>query len=241
MTGSLLYRWPAAAKFGRVVPKTKFYEHTTVSTTTRRKFVADVQRITWAYKLADATIHLRGNAAVPEIQVFIIDAKDDDVSDEVLIAIDKAVRFPIIFELCRRTGDRTRTRMVAAHKQLGGPKPRVSDYFSTGWQSADAPRAPLPLALDLPALYAGLLAPILPIAARPGEPLSETTERMDRAREVERQIAALERRVRAEPQLNRKVELRRQLRDRTAILTALTGLATPKTSDALEKETPWTN
>jgi len=226
MTGALLYRWPAAAKFGRVVPKTKFYEHTTVSAKTRRKFVADVQRITWAYKLADPTIHLRGNAAVPEIQVFVIDAKDDDVSDDVLIAIDKAVHFPIIFELNRNTGGRTRTRMVAAHKQLAGPKPRLSAYFSTSWQPADAPRAPLPVALDLAALYTGLLAPILPIAARPGERLSETTARIDDARAVEREIAALERRLRAELQLNRKVELRRQIRDRTATLIALTDLAT---------------
>ncbi|MSX03187.1 MAG: DUF4391 family protein [Actinobacteria bacterium] len=240
MTGALLYRWPAAAKFGRVVPKTKFYEHTAVSATVRGKFVADVQRITWAYKLADATIHLRGNAAVPEIQVFVIDTKDDDVSNDVLTAIDKAVHFPIIFEL-RSTGEQARTRMVAAHKQLGGPKMRLSAYFSTGWQSVDAPRAPLPLALDLPALYAGLLEPILPIAARPGERLSDATSRIEQAREVEREIAALERRLRAEPQLNRKVELRRQLRDRTATLTAITGPATPKTSNALERDTPWTN
>ena len=239
MTGALLYRWPAAAKFGRVVPKTKFYEHTTVSATTRGKFVADVQRITWAYKLADATIHLRGNAEVPEIQVFVIDAKDDDVSDDVLTAIDKAVHFPIIFEVNRGTGGRASTRMVAAHKQLGGPKARIGAYFSTGWQSADAQRAPLPLALDLPALYAGLLAPILPIVPRPGERLSETTARIDQAHEVEREIAALERRLRVELQLNHKVELRRQLRDRTAMLTALTELATQKTSIALERETPW--
>ena len=41
----------------------------------REKFVAEVQRITWAYKLAENTINLPGTSAVPEIQVFQIDAK----------------------------------------------------------------------------------------------------------------------------------------------------------------------
>ncbi|MGW8645620.1 DUF4391 domain-containing protein [Micromonospora chalcea] len=231
-----LYRWPATARFGRVVPKTKFYEHATISATVREKFVSDVQRITWAYKLADETIHLRGDDAVPEIQVFTIEAKDDDVSGEVLTAIDRAIRFPIIFEINRGSGEHGRTRMVAAHKQLGGTTPRLTAYFTTGWQPADVLRAPLPPALDLPGLYAGLLMPILPIAPRPGEDLSEATGRIEQARKLEREIANLEKRLRAEPQLNRKIELRRQLRERTAALAALTAPATRKTEDA-----PWTS
>lgn len=241
MTGASLYRWPTAAKFGHVVPKTKFYEHAKVSPTVREKFVADVRRITWAYKLADSTVHLRGDATVPEVQVFAIDAKDTDVSDDVLAAIDNAVPFPIIFEINRGTDGRVRTRMVAAHKQLGGAKPLLSAYFSTRWQTADAYRGPLPPALDLPSLYAGLLTPILPIAVRPGERLSQAIDRVDQARKLEREITALEKRLLAEPQLNRKVELRRQIRDRTAALTALTDPATPKAEDALGKETPWRN
>ena len=87
----ILYRWPEAAKFGRRVPKEKFYEHGTVSPAVREKFIAEVQRITWAYKLAETTINLPGTPAVPEIQVFTIDAKTDDVSEAVLGAIDKAL------------------------------------------------------------------------------------------------------------------------------------------------------
>ncbi|MDQ1247711.1 MAG: hypothetical protein QG597_2082 [Actinomycetota bacterium] len=236
MTGAPLYRWPAAARFGRVVPKAKFYEHARVTPSVREKFVADVQRVTWAYKLADQTIHLRGDAAVPEIQVFVIDAKESDVSDDVLTVIDKAVQFPIIFEVNRGTGAHTRTRMAAAYKQLGGTTPRLSAYFSNGWQAEDLPRVPLPPAVDLPGLYAGLLTPILPITTRPGESMSEATARMDQARKLEREIVTLEIRLRAEPQLNRKVELRRQIRDRTAALTTLTDPAVPKTED-----TPWTS
>lgn len=233
MNGSTLYRWPAAARFGRVVPKTKFYEHANVSAGVRERFVADVHRITWAYKLADTTIHLRGDSTVPEIQVFVIDAKADDVSYDVLTAIDKAVQFPIFFEINRKPAESVVTRMVAAHKQLGGSGQRLSAYYSTDWLPVGAPRAPLPPAVDLPALYAGLLIPILPIRARPGECLADATERVDQARRIEREIAGLEKRLRNEPQFNRKVELRRELRERSDALDALNFAKQLKTEDAL--------
>jgi hypothetical protein len=241
MTGSSLYRWPPAAKLGRIVPKTRFSERTSISTAVRHTFSSQVQRITWAYKLADETVRLRGDAAVPEIQVFFIDAKDEDVSEEVLIAIDKVVRFPIIFEINRDEDERTCTRMVASHKQLGGATPRLSDYFTTAWLPSDGQRIPLPLALDLSGLYAGLLAPIFPIAPRPGEEVAETIGRIDQVRKLEREIANLQRRLRVEPQLNRKIELRRELLDCAAVIEALLSTAlidrvTPETEDV-----PWTN
>lgn len=222
MNGSALYQWPSLARFGRVVPKNKFYDHGKITANVRGKFVAEVQRITWAYKLADATIHLRSDPAVPEIQVFSIDAKADDVSDAVLIAIDRAVQFPVIFEIVSGHGGEPRTRMVAAHKQIGGAAPRLSSYFSTDWLPVDTPRVPLPTALDLPGLYGALLAPLMPVARIPGEPIADTAARVDELRKVEREVAALERRLRNELQFNRKVEIRRQLRDRTVALIGLT-------------------
>lgn len=217
----LLYRWPSSAKFGRVVPKTKFYEHANVSTALREKFVAEVQRVTWAYKLADETIRLRGTEAVPEIQVFVVDAKDDGVTDDVLAAIDRAVPFPIIFEIVRGSESSAQVRMVAAHKQLGRGNPKIANYFSCPWKSADSPRSPLPPAVDLPGLYTALLAALLPTPARLGESMSDATERMEAVRKLEREIAALERKLRTEPQLNRKMELRRELKDRQASRVSL--------------------
>jgi hypothetical protein len=233
---AILYRWPSGARFGRVVPKTKFYEHARVSAAGRERFVAEVQRITGSYKLAEATIHLRGNDEVPEIQVFEIEAKDADVSDTVLAAIDKAVPLPIVFEVTRTVSEVVETRMMAAHKRLGGAKMRVGGYFSTPWQVAGSPRVPLPPALDLAGLYAGLLAPLLPVPLVPGEALSQTIERVEQAAKLEREIAVLERRLRAEPQLNRKVELRRQTQSRSAQLAALID---PEPSTT--KDTAWTS
>lgn len=219
---ALLYAWPASAAFGRVVPKQKFYDHAAISARLRQKFVDEVQRITWAYKLADETIHLRGDAGVPEIQVFVIEAKGDALSDDVLTAIDKSVRTPILFEIERRAGARGQVRMSAAHKQPGVNVPRLSARYATGWLPADAPRLPLPPALDLPGLYAQLLAPLLPAPPRPGETLTDATARLARATRLQREIAALERQIRTEPQFNRKVELRRQWRERAAELAELT-------------------
>lgn len=221
MTDAVLYRWPTNAAIGRAVPKTKFYEHGNVPTALREKFVDDIQRITWAYKLADDTIRLRGTATVPEIQVFTVETKGADVSDEVLAAIDKSVHFPIIFEVASTE----RVRMAAALKSLDGKTPRIATYFTTDWQPADALRRPLPTALDLPSLYEALLASLLPVAARVGETVSEATDRLDRARKLQREVAALEKKLRTEPQLNRKMELRRQHKEREAALEELTDTA----------------
>lgn len=206
-----MYRWPAAAKFGRSVPKTKFYEHSTVSAPLREKFVAEVQRITWAYKLAEATINLPRSADVPEIQVFEVEAKGDDVSELVLAAIDRAVKTPIIFEISAGESADRRTRMTAAHKQIGPGAPKLGAYHTTGWQSEDVQRQPLPTAVTLPSLYTALLAPLSPVSPRPGEELSEIAARLETVRKLEREAASLKSKIRTEPQLNRKVELRRAL------------------------------
>ncbi|OBE99002.1 DUF4391 domain-containing protein [Mycobacterium sp. 852002-10029_SCH5224772] len=215
---ALLYRWPVAAKFGRTVPKVKFYEHGTVPGAVRDKFVTEVQRIIWTYKLAQSTINLPGNADVPEIQVFQIDTKGDDVGESVLAAIDKAVKTPIIFEIVTGEGDDQRVRMAASHKQVGAATPKLSAYYTTDWQSQDAERQPLPTAISLPSLYTAILAPLTPVSARPGEELSDVAARLQAVRKLEREVAALERKLRAEPQLNRKLELRRTMKTKQAEL-----------------------
>ena len=224
MSDPVLYRWPATAAFGRVVPKTKFYARGNIGAGLRERFVEDVHRITWSFKLADDTIRLRGTSAVPEIQVFTVETKGADVADQVLTAIDKTVRFPIVFEVV--SGERVRT--VAALKTIAGKVPAIKAYFTTDWQSSDASRQPLPTALDLPSLYEALLASLVPAPLRAGERVSQATDRLERARKLRREITALEKKVRNEPQLNRKIEFRRQLRERADALNELTDPATSK-------------
>lgn len=214
----LLYEWPAAARFGARIPKERFYERTANNSALREKFVSEVRRITWMYKLADDTINLPSSAEVPEIEVLWLDAKMSDVSEAVLAAIDKAIPNPVIFEIHRDTQGGPATRMAAAHKivRTGSPKPRA--YYSTGWMPANTSRAALPTAITLPALYSALVTPLTPIIARAGEAVSAEAARLEAVRKLEREISTLERKLRTEPQLNRKVELRRDLKTKQAEL-----------------------
>ncbi|MGO4678753.1 DUF4391 domain-containing protein [Microbacterium sp. 2MCAF23] len=214
----VLYQWPAGSRFGARVPKEKLYDNATVTAALREKFVAEVHRITWTHKLAEETINLPSSPAVPEIEVFQIDSKRDDVTDAVLAAIDQAIPNPIVFEVTREAAGRREVRMVAAHKPRGRGTSKTPAHYSTRWMPTDAERVPLPTAISLPALYSAILAPLTPIETRPGEEMSDVGVRLEAVRRLQREIAGLERRLRSEPQLNRKIDLRRALKAKQAEL-----------------------
>lgn len=214
----ILYEWPAGARFGARVPKERFYERTASTAALREKFVAEVNRISWAYKLAAETINLPGSSEVPEIEVIQLDAKANDISVQILASIDKAIPNPVIFEIHRDDVHGGGVRMTAAHKPAGSPAPKPNAYFSTGWMRSDAPRTSLPTAITMAALYSALIGPLTPLTPRPGESSAVVSERLDAVRRLERKISALERKLRAEPQLSRKVDLRRELKAKRAEL-----------------------
>ncbi|PZU43787.1 MAG: DUF4391 domain-containing protein [Microbacterium sp.] len=197
----ILFAWPAAAAFGRRVPKERLYENAAVGASLREQFVSDVASIEWAFKLAESTVNLPGSDDVPEVQVFRVIAKGGDVADAVLAAIDRAVAFPLIFEITRRDG---MTRMAGSVQKAGA-------HHSTGWMPEGHTRSPLPTAITLSALYAATLEPLLPVASRTGESPAEMATRLQSIANLERQVSASERRLRNEPQLNRKLEIRKAL------------------------------
>lgn len=207
-----LVSFPAQARVARVVPKSKIYEHGPVTTALRDKFVAQVEQITWAYKLAPETINLPARSGVAEIQVFDIVQKAAELDEDVLRAIDRAIPLPIIFQLHHEQ----RTRMVAAFKRPGeadAGKWVIDGYFAGSWLPADSPRQSLPVALDLHGLYEQLLRSLLPLPARPGESLPEQLQRLNRLRSLQSEHAKLDARLHKEKQFNRKVALNAQLRE----------------------------
>lgn len=197
----VLFAWPAAAAFGRRVPKEKLYENAAVGVLIREQFVSEVAGIEWAFKLAESTVNLPGSDDVPEVQVFRITAKHGDVTGAVLAAIDQAIAFPLVYEIARTDGT---TRMAAAVGKTG-------TYHSTNWMPAEHSRSPLPTAISLSSLYAAVLEPLLPLTSRTGESPVAMAARLQCVAKLEREVGAAERRLRNEPQLNRKLEIRKML------------------------------
>ena len=216
-----LFRWPEAARVNRELTKERLYKEAAVSTAVRRRFVDEVKQVRWAYKLGEESIRLRGDDDVPEIQIFEIELKGSHLSDAVLGSIDKAVPSPIIFELRRTYAGRSEVQPAATQKGSGRRGLSAGAYMRGEW-TADLPdRAPLPPAIDLPGLYAQLMFTLLPIAPRRGEDLTTALERVEGARKLRREIESLDKRMQREPQFNRKVELRAELRARQRELDTL--------------------
>jgi hypothetical protein len=216
-----LFEYPRNAAFGRVLPKSKIYEHGSPGTATKEFFVRQVEQIAWQYKLAPETINIKGTLSVPEIQVFSVALKEGELKSEVLRCIDLAIPFPIIFEL-RFDG---KVKPVAAFKRPSEAdlaKWVISEYFDGDWAAADTPRKPLPMVFDLEALYGHLLMPMMPYPARPDEDLQKWVERMERIRLKQRELERCEARLRKEKQFNRKVAINAELRDLKQELENLT-------------------
>lgn len=208
---SAFFDYPKAARFGRVLPKKKIYQHARASSKLQQCFVDQVDRIVWKYKLAPEIINLDATKSVAEIQVFEITLRTAECDEEILRAIDKAIPFPIIFELIH--GDKCKA--IAAYKrpsEADSTKWVVSEYFTSDWELEDNPRQTLPSALNLGALYDKILSALIPAEAGTDEPVPVRIERMERIRVQQREIARIKARMKREKQFNKRIAINAELR-----------------------------
>lgn len=215
------FDYPKAGAFGRVVPKTRIYEHAGASTALKELFVTQVDQIVWKFKLAPETINLAATRAVSEIQIFGISLRTSKLDEEVLRAIDRAIPFPLIFELTW-SGKR---RAVAAFKrpsEADAAKWVVSEYFATDWAPDDAPRQPLPIALNLGGLYDAILTVMMPAPSAAGEDIQTRVARMEAIRAKTREVDRIETRLAREKQFNKRVVINAELRTAKQELERLT-------------------
>lgn len=205
------FDYPKSAAFGRLVPKSKIYEHAGANTALKDLFVRDVDQIVWRFKLAPETTNLDATTAVAEVQVFGISLKTGKLDEAVLRAIDKAIPFPLIFELTWR-GKRMATAAFKRPSEADKAKWVISEYFATDWVPEDAPREPWPVALDLGALYDRILTAMMPTSVQMDDGIEARVQRTEAIRAKAREVERIRARLSREKQFNKRVAINAELR-----------------------------
>lgn len=229
------WKFPEAAKFGRVIPKEKLYSQAGANAELKQLFVEQVAQIKWAFKLAESTINLAKTEQVHELEVIHIKLKAKTLDEKILTAIDKAIPHPTLFMLTRdsKPGDKVKGEneevpaeqeiaYQAAHKlkavtQSNKNKWQQSAYLKSQWlvQSSQF-SAPLPAATSLESLYTQLLEALMPLSLQSAKNLQEPssaneyTKSQQKKRSLEGKLADLA----AIEKLNKLIEQTKVKRDK---------------------------
>ena len=163
-------------------------------------------------KLAASTLNIAAGEAVTEIEVFEVRLNDSQLDEAVLKQIDKEIPYHILFIL---TCDGKAQAWIGYKEAAvsGSNAFKVSRYYHTDW----VPEDELHLSLDglnMDAVYENLVRQIArdKLQTDSGESLKESVERDEKKKQLEKQIAVLENKMRREKQLNRRVEMNAKLK-----------------------------
>lgn len=203
---------PKSTEFNRRIQKQKFYKNLTISSAMKRVFVEQIRVIWWRNKIAPATMNLAAGETVTEIEVFEVCLSTPRLDETVLRQIDKEIPYHILF-LLEYEG---KYQAWTAYKEAAGSGTnafKVSNYYHTDWMKESA----LPLKLDgltTDQVYENFVRQIAgeTLSSGIGETLKESVERDTRRQELQKQIAALQVKVRRERQLNKQVQLNAELK-----------------------------
>lgn len=206
-----LFQYPKNAEVGQLIPKSKIYDKASPSRAMRDKFVSQIDKIIWQYKLSPETINLSSHPQVPEIEIFSIFLKTPDFSEDVLRCIDQAIPLPIYYQLIFDN----RIKVTAAYKRpsnLDNSKWVTDEYFETPWQSENGERIALPCSLNLESLYEQMFFQLITQQPRSGESLEALIGRIKKIITKKKEYSKIEIYLHKEKQFNRKVEFNARLR-----------------------------
>lgn len=189
---------PRSTEVNRRVAKEKLYSNATLTTSARDMIKDQIESIVWRNKLANSTVGVAAGEIVKEIQVFEVALRQRRLDKSVLPAIAKAIPYKILFVLT--FDNKAQVWMEAAGM-----------FYNTDWFSLDGFTLKFE-GLNLDAVYENLARQIAGGRLDAEGNIAEAVERDKQQQKLEREIAALEKKVLREKQFNRQVELNGELK-----------------------------
>ena len=204
---------PKTTEFNKRIPKQKFYENMDISPALKKIFVEQVRIIYWKNKIAASTTNLAAGTDVTELEVFEVRLSSPVLDDSLLRQIDKEIPYHILF-LLEYQGKYQAWIGYKEAAASGNKAFKVNGYYHTEWLAED--KLPLKLeGLNVDAVYENFVRQIAGDKLKPeaaGESLKESVARDEQKQALQKQIAALQAKIRKEKQLNKQMEMNNELK-----------------------------
>ncbi|MEI3186865.1 MAG: DUF4391 domain-containing protein [Lachnospiraceae bacterium] len=203
---------PQSTEFNKRIPKQKFYENLTVSPAIKKTFAEQIKIIYWRNKIATTTVNLSAGEQVTEIEVFEIRLNEPEVDENILRQIDREIPYHILFLLAYND----KYRVAIGYKEAvssGKTAFKVERYYYSEWLEEQELSVHLE-GLTLDAIYENFVRQIAGGNFDTGKSttLKESIEQQRQRERLEKRITALEAKMRKEKQLNRKMEIKAEIK-----------------------------
>lgn len=200
--------WPKRTEIGKFLAKERFYAQDAVSGSLKQALIDDVEKITISHRFARETLNVDSGAEFPEILVLHIKLKHKKINEKLLDALDKSICAGYVLfvleygnKLCASISHKTINAKSASN---------INRRWTTNWVSD------LDLELrgtTLDKVYSGLISQISDGRVRTeyGNLEAAVNKDIERAK-IEKEIADLQQKLDRVVQLNKKVDIKDQIR-----------------------------
>ena len=194
----------------RVVPKTMFYKFMEVNPRMKVRFVNDVEKITWLYKLSANTLNVTSSDDLVEIDVFVATLKQQDYPTDLFTFIDTNMPHHIVFILeydnsymillnYKDWADNTHTKF------------KITKSFASLWM--DENRLSLEIqGQSLSRVYENFVAQVSGIGEHKAGAMAEIVDLEKRIAVMETELQNLQKKMRKEPQYDKQVKMNKQVK-----------------------------
>jgi len=200
----MLLDLPKSAKVDKFIAKKTFAD----KVANAKVLFANIEKITWAYKLSPKTINIPNTTKVEEIHIFDIQLKSKEIPKKALHEIQKLIPYPILFRLIYDT------KFCYSISLLD----KQSYYFTEFDERVEFNF----LDTDLEKVYQNIVKKFLKnIKENSSIDFKQSIEIDNKIKVLQKEITTLENKIKKEKQFNKKLELSRQLKPKEEELKGL--------------------
>ena len=215
-----ILNFPSTTIVNKPVPKNAFYGRS--SDSSLREFLTrEFEGIVWLYKLAPATLNVEDGEYVHEIDVFYCRMKENEYSIKPFSVMDKLLPRHTIF-IIEYGG---KFDLLIYHKEMSVVHGEQKWKCGVGELKRDIGIDANTLNIQgqsMDAVYNGLLSQISGLSASTKEEYKEQVDVRKQIESIQKQIMTLQKRIKAEKQFNRQMELNTEVRQLRKEITLLT-------------------